>query len=71
MSGVARGRVRWFSEEKGYGFIEDEEGEALLVTYTEIVGEGFRTLEEGDKVVFEVADGEGGRKQAARVEGVG
>ncbi len=71
MSGVARGRVRWFSEEKGYGCIEDEEGEALLVHYTEIVGEGFRTLEEGDEVVFEVADGEGGRKQAARVEGVG
>ena len=71
MSGVARGRVRWFSEEKGYGFIEDEEGEALLVTYTEIVGEGFRTLEEGGEVVFEVADAKGGRKQAARVEAVG
>ncbi len=71
MSGVARGRVRWFSEEKGYGFIEDEEGEALLVHYTEIVGEGFRTLEEGGEVVFEVADGESGRKQAARVEAVG
>jgi cold shock protein len=71
VSGVARGRVRWFSEEKGYGFIEDEEGEALLVTYTEIVGEGFRTLEEGGEVVFEVADAKGGRKQAARVEAVG
>ena len=71
MSGVARGRVRWFSEEKGYGFIEDEEGEALLVHYTEIVGEGFRTLKEGGEVVFEVADGESGRKQAARVEAVG
>ena len=68
---MACGRVRWFSEEKGYGVIEDEEGEALLVHYTEIVGEGFRTLEEGGEVVFEVADGEGGRKQAARVEGVG
>jgi len=71
VSGVARGRVRWFSEEKGYGFIEDEEGEALLVHYTEIVGEGFRTLKEGGEVVFEVADGESGRKQAARVEAVG
>ena len=71
MSGVARGRVRWFSEEKGYGFIEDEEGEALLVTYSEIVGEGFRTLEEGGEVVFEVGDAEGGRKQATRVEAVG
>jgi CspA family cold shock protein len=71
VSGAARGRVRWFFEEKGYGFIEDEEGEALLVHYTEIVGEGFRTHEEGGEVVLEVADGEGGRKQAARVEAVG
>ena len=67
---MARGRVKWFSEEKGYGFIEGEE-EDFLVHYTEIVGEGFRTLEEGGEVVFEVADGEGGRKQAARVEAVG
>ncbi len=67
---MARGRVKWFSEEKGYGFIEGEDGD-FFVHYTEIVGEGFRTLEEGGEVVFEVADGEGGRKQAARVEAVG
>ena len=71
MSGVARGRVRWFSEEKGYGFIEDEEGEALLVHYTEIVGEGFRTLEESSEVEFEIMEGRHGGKQAARVEVVG
>ena len=71
MSGVARGRVRWFSEEKGYGFIEDEEGEALLVTYTEIVGEGFRTLEEDSEVEFEVVEDRRGRRQAAGVEVVG
>ena len=71
MSDAARGRVRWFSEEKGYGFIEDDGGEALLVHYTEIVGEGFRTLEEGGEVVFEVAEREGERKQAVRVEAVG
>jgi cold shock protein len=68
---VARGRVRWFSEEKGFGLIEDGSGEPVLVHYTEIVGEGFRTLEEGGEVEFEVADGRGGRKQAARVEAVG
>ena len=68
---MARGRVRWFSEEKGYGFIEDEEGEALLVHYTEIVGEGFRTLEEGSEVEFEIVEGRRGRKQASRVEVVG
>jgi CspA family cold shock protein len=70
VSGVARGRIRWFSEEKGYGFIQDGGDEALLVHYTEIVGEGFRTLEEGGEVVFEVAGGEDERKQVTRVETV-
>jgi CspA family cold shock protein len=69
---VARGRVKWFSEEKGYGFIEDEEsGEEFFVHYTEIVGEGFRTLEEGGEVEFEIVEGRRGRKQASRVEAVG
>ncbi len=67
MSGVARGRIRWFSEEKCYGFVEDEGYEALLVHYAEIVGEGFRILEEGGEVVFEVAGGEDEKKQATRV----
>jgi CspA family cold shock protein len=67
---VARGRVKWFSEEKGYGFIEGEE-EDLLVHYTEIVGEGFRTLEEDSEVEFEVVEDRRGRKQAAGVEVVG
>jgi len=67
---VARGRVKWFSDEKGYGFIESEGGEDLFVHYSEIVGEGFRTLEEGSEVEFEVIDGRKG-KQASRVEVVG
>ena len=68
---VARGRVKWFSDEKGYGFIEPEDGsEDLFVHYSEIVGEGFRTLEEGSRVEFEVVDGRRG-KQASRVEVVG
>ena len=68
---MARGRVKWFSEEKGYGFIEPEGGgEDVLVHYTEIVGEGFRTLEEGSVVEFEVADGRRDKKQASRVETV-
>jgi cold shock protein len=41
---VARGRVKWFSEERGYGFIDEEE-EDFLVDYTKVVGEGFQTLE--------------------------
>jgi CspA family cold shock protein len=57
---VARGRVNWFSDEKGYGFIEPEGG-----------GEGFRTLEEGSVVEFEVVDGRRDNKQASRVEVVG
>ena len=69
---VARGRVKWFSDEKGYGFIEPEgDGEDVFVHYTEIVGEGFRTLEEGSVVEFEVGDGRRDEKQASRVEVVG
>jgi CspA family cold shock protein len=67
---VARGRVKWFSEEKGYGFIEGEE-EDFLVHYTEIVGDGFRTLEEDSEVEFEVVEDRRGRTQAAGVEVVG
>ena len=64
---MARGRVRWFSEERGYGFIEDRE-EDFFVHYTEVVGEGLWTLEEGSAVEFEIVEGRRGRKQAARVE---
>jgi CspA family cold shock protein len=69
---VARGRVKWFSDEKGYGFIEPEGGgEDVFVHYTEIVGEGFRTLEEGSVVEFEVVGSRPEKKQASRVEAVG
>ena len=68
---MARGRVKWFSEEKGYGFIENEEdGDDLFVHFSEIVDEGFKSLEEGAKVEFEVIDGRRG-KQASKVEVVG
>jgi CspA family cold shock protein len=66
---VPRGRVKWFSGEKGYGFIDPEDGgEDLFVHYSEVTGEGFRTLEEGSTV--EDVDGRRGR-QASRVEVVG
>lgn len=69
---VARGRVKWFSDEKGYGFIENVEGgEDLFVHYSEISGEGFRTLEEGVEVEFEIVDGRRGKQQASKVEVVG
>jgi cold shock protein len=67
---MARGRVKWFSEEKGYGLIEGE-GEDSFVHYTEIASEGFRKLEEGSEVVFAVVEDRRGRKQAAGVEVVG
>ncbi len=55
-----RGKVKWFNNAKGYGFIERENGEDVFVHYTAIVGEGYRTLEEGQQVEFEVVKGKKG-----------
>jgi CspA family cold shock protein len=52
-----KGRVKWFSEAKGYGFIERAEGDDVFVHYTAISAEGFRTLAEGQEVEFEVVQG--------------
>lgn len=60
------GTVKWFNRTKGYGFIEREEGEDVFVHYSAIDMEGFRTLEEGDKVEFEITEGPKG-PQAAKV----
>ena len=56
------GVVKWFNESKGYGFIQRDSGSDLFVHYNDILGEGFRTLHEGDNVQFEVADGQKGPK---------
>ena len=67
---MVSGKVKWFSDEKGYGFITpDAGGDDLFVHYSEVVGEGFRTLEEGSAVEFEIVEGKKG-KQASRVEEV-
>ena len=55
------GTVKWFSEEKGYGFITpDEGGEDLFVHFSGIEGSGFKTLDEGEKVTYEVTEGRKG-----------
>ncbi len=58
---MAQGTVKWFNEEKGYGFISpDEGGEDLFVHYSGIAGDGFRSLEEGEKVTYEATQGKKG-----------
>ena len=67
---MARGTVKWFSEEKGYGFITPEEGgEDLFVHYSAIEGSGFRSLKEGERVSYEPTRGRKG-EQAANVRKV-
>ena len=61
------GKVKWFNESKGYGFIQQDEGADVFVHYTNIVGQGFRTLKENDDVEFEVNEGAKGL-QAVNVE---
>jgi cold shock protein len=58
---MPQGTVKWFSQEKGYGFISpDDGGEDLFVHYTGIAGRGFRSLEEADRVSYEVTEGRRG-----------
>lgn len=63
---AVQGKVKWFSNVKGYGFIEQEGGQDVFVHYSTIQGEGYKTLEEGDTVTFEIVQGEKG-PQAANV----
>lgn len=57
---MATGKVKWFSNSKGYGFIEKEGGGDLFVHYTAIQGDGFKTLSEGQVVQFDIAQGQKG-----------
>lgn len=63
---MSEGRVKWFDEKKGYGFIETEDQGDVFVHYTAIEGQGFRALSEGDHVSFDVKSGQKGL-QAVRV----
>ncbi|NCO59533.1 MAG: cold-shock protein [Deltaproteobacteria bacterium CG_4_8_14_3_um_filter_51_11] len=51
---MAEGTVKWFSEKKGFGFISQEDGTDVFVHYSSVMGQGFKTLAEGQKVTFEV-----------------
>lgn len=60
MSEKEQGTVKWFNGSKGYGFIEREEGEDLFVHFNSIIGDGYRNLEEGQRVEFTVVQGQKG-----------
>jgi len=70
MTDRKQGTVKWFNAEKGYGFISQEDGPDLFVHYSEIQGSGYRTLDEGDTVEFEITEGKKG-PQASTVIVVG
>jgi CspA family cold shock protein len=57
-----KGTVKWFNDSKGYGFIRQSEGEDVFVHFTAIQADGFRTLNEGEEVEFEVRESERGRQ---------
>jgi CspA family cold shock protein len=65
-SAVATGKVKWFNNSKGYGFIQQEDGTDIFVHFSAIQGEGYKTLEEGQAVQFEITQGPKGL-QAANV----
>jgi CspA family cold shock protein len=64
------GTVKWFNDAKGYGFITQENGPDLFVHHTEIVGSGFRSFSEGEKVEFTITQGQKG-PQASQVKKLG
>ena len=57
---MANGTVKWFSDKKGYGFIEQEEGDDIFVHYSSITTSGFKSLSEGDRVTFDIEESDRG-----------
>jgi CspA family cold shock protein len=64
---MSRGKVKWFDTKKGFGFIQSEDGNDVFVHYTSIQTEGFKNLEQGQEVIFDVTEGKKG-PQAANVK---
>ncbi len=57
---MATGKVKWFNDKKGFGFITGEDGKDLFVHFSAIQGEGFKTLKEGEEVTYDVTEGQKG-----------
>ena len=64
---MTQGTVKWFNSEKGFGFIEVEGQDDVFVHFSEIAGDGFKSLDEGQDVEFEITEGRNGKPQASRV----
>jgi CspA family cold shock protein len=67
---MAKGKVKWFSNQKGYGFITADTGKDVFVHYSVIKGDGYKSLQEGDEVEFEITQGPKG-EQATNVTKAG
>src|SRR4030095_3872279 len=67
---MARGKVKWFNDAKGYGFIEQDSGEDVFVHFSAITMDGFKTLAEGQAVEFEISTGEKGAPPRKRGQGL-
>lgn len=63
---MARGKIKWFSNQKGYGFVTPEDGPDVFVHFSAVQGDGYKTLREGDDVEFEITQGPKGQ-QASNV----
>ena len=59
---MSKGTVKWFDDDKGFGFIEREDGEDAFARYSEIAGEGYKSLSDGQEVTFDLEEGEKGPK---------